>query len=195
VSSEGCADSASITINVRPIPAPYSISGPLIASYTLTHTYLTASFLGSTYDWFISNGTINSGNGTNGISVNWDSTASQGTLKVVQTNSFGCSGDTASADIIITGPVGVKELDSFDNIQIFPNPASEQLFVSLQTLKQQQIHLTLTNILGTEVLNTQHKLSSDNFEEQINTADLPRGMYLLSIKGEYSSTIMKVILR
>jgi hypothetical protein len=152
-------------------------------------------FLAIAYDWFINNGTIISGNGTNGISVNWDSTATEGKLQVIQTTAFGCKGDTSDATVIITGPVGIKEFNSFDNIRIFPNPASEQLFVSLQTLKQQQIYLTLTNILGTEVLNTQHKLSSGNFEEQINTADLPRGMYLLSIKGEYSSTIMKVILR
>jgi PKD repeat protein len=194
LSSDGCADSASIIITVTLKPAPVTVSGPLIASYTTAHTYMTASLLGASYSWFIENGTINSGNGTNTINVHWDSTKTEGLLHVVVTNASGCPGDTASAAVIITPPVGIDELESFSNISIFPNPASDELSVRLKTSRDQYISLTLTTLLGKEVISTAPQMTSGAFDQQLRISDLPRGMYLLTIRGEYSGSVIKVVL-
>jgi photosystem II stability/assembly factor-like uncharacterized protein len=92
-SSNGCKDSITKIIKVNSNPASNLISGSINPIINTTQTYSTINISGITYNWIASNGNILSGNGTNSINVNWSKIGS-GSLKVVQTNIFGCLSDT-----------------------------------------------------------------------------------------------------
>lgn len=57
---------------------------------------------GSTYQWAVTgNGNIiNSGNGTNAITINWSSIIGVDTVSVIETNSFGCIGDPVKLPVV-----------------------------------------------------------------------------------------------
>lgn len=81
-------------ITVFAKPATSNISGNSNVLLGSTENYSVNNNSGSTYAWFVNNGTLSSGNGTNTISVNWPNQAGTGSIKVVETNANGCSGDT-----------------------------------------------------------------------------------------------------
>lgn len=59
---------------------------------------------GSSYQWWVNGGSILSGQGTNGILVDWISTPGLYDATVVETNADGCIGDTIKAQVYITLP-------------------------------------------------------------------------------------------
>lgn len=85
----------SSTINFIESDMIDSISGPKTNIYTNTnYSYSVKNQTQTTYNWTITNGTILSGQGTNVISVQWDSSGT-GSLSVEGTNQLQCK-DTAT---------------------------------------------------------------------------------------------------
>ncbi len=64
-----------------------------------TQTYSITSQLNTTYSWSVTNGTIQSGNGTNSISVQWGSSAGTGKVKVVITKNTCTAADSMAIGI------------------------------------------------------------------------------------------------
>ncbi len=85
----------SSTINFNELNIIDSITGPKVNVYTnATHNYSVNNQLQTSYNWTITNGIILSGQGTNNVSVQWDSLGI-GKLFVEGTNQLLCT-DTAS---------------------------------------------------------------------------------------------------
>jgi len=96
----GCAadDSAQVTINPVPVTSP--ITGPATACVGDTGIYYDVNPISGNYTWLIQGGTITSGQGSNIITVNWDSVGTY-QLSVVDTNSFGCPGNTENISVTV----------------------------------------------------------------------------------------------
>lgn len=93
----GTSDTLYITIN--PAPATSPISGPTGICVSDSGSFSVVFTSSSTYNWFITGGTILSGNGSNSITANWTGSGTA-TISVIETNVYGCIGDTVS--IIVT---------------------------------------------------------------------------------------------
>jgi hypothetical protein len=73
----------------------------------------------------------------------------------------------------LTSPVSVDEVNTMDNIGVSPNPVSETLNITgIQTNETAEIY----NIMGTKVF-------SGVVNQAIDVSYLPKGMYILKIKG------------
>ena len=99
----GCASSAgstSLTVYRKPSA---SISGNASVCTGSTLSY-SAGSTGNVYSWKVSGGTINSGAGTNKISVTWGS-AGTGSVKLVEQNSNSCKDSTTTSITINSLPV------------------------------------------------------------------------------------------
>jgi gliding motility-associated-like protein len=94
----GVSDTLHITINPTPVTSP--ISGPIDVCLSDSGSFSVINTSNSTYNWFISNGTILSGNGSNSISANWTTSGSV-IVSVIETNVYGCVGDTVSLPVTI----------------------------------------------------------------------------------------------
>ncbi|OUJ74184.1 T9SS type B sorting domain-containing protein [Hymenobacter crusticola] len=78
---------------VDPTPAPVTINGPRsVCPENLSGLrYSVTGLAGSSFQWTIGGGTVVSGQGTNGIVVNFTAGTAAKTISVTETSSFGCN--------------------------------------------------------------------------------------------------------
>ena len=96
----GCgAITAGGTITVNPLPVP-TITGAASVCLNSTHNYSTEAGM-TGYNWTVSaGGTINSGAGTNAISVTWNTVGSK-TVRVTYTNAGLCTGTSPDYSVLV----------------------------------------------------------------------------------------------
>ncbi|PCI95775.1 MAG: hypothetical protein COB15_11820 [Flavobacteriales bacterium] len=94
-------------VTVNPPTSPDSILGPPLICQNSNGTYSVDTILGSSFNWSVTNGTINSGQGSSSINVNW-ATVGAGTVSVNAISECGCP--SALIDTVVT---------------IIPSPATE----------------------------------------------------------------------
>ncbi|MBS3914537.1 MAG: gliding motility-associated C-terminal domain-containing protein [Bacteroidetes bacterium] len=92
-----------LILHPRPVTTP--IDGKdIICNPNLTgYNYTVTGFNTSTFNWWLDGGNITAGNGTPGISVNWNNQQNSKVF-VIETSDFGCVGDTIKRDIFIDDP-------------------------------------------------------------------------------------------
>jgi hypothetical protein len=95
----GCSATATMGVLVNATPSPAITGQGTLCQYTRNQLYSVSSVAANTYLWTVTKGVIISGQNTNSIRVNWDSSGT-GLVSVVQTNSSACS-KTASKTITI----------------------------------------------------------------------------------------------
>jgi thiol-disulfide isomerase/thioredoxin len=83
--------------------------------------------------------------------------------------------------------ITTKQLNS--NYQVFPLPASDQLFLKTEITDLTEISL-FNSISGAKVFYTQKELSSELFS--ISLADLDSGMYILYLKSANAHFVFKI---
>ncbi|HWY99190.1 MAG TPA: T9SS type A sorting domain-containing protein [Bacteroidia bacterium] len=81
----------------------------------------------------------------------------------------------------------INEVTSSPFINVYPNPATNELFINLHQAVDGK--LTLTNVLGQDVYTT--KISGST--QKINTAGLPQGVYFLKIESNGQVLTKKVL--
>ncbi|WP_207495236.1 PKD domain-containing protein [Aridibaculum aurantiacum] len=100
VSDGGCTDTARRTIIVNPLPAKPVVSSPVNYCQNATATALTATGdAGSTFIWY-NNAAL--GNGSPTAPTPSTATAGSTTYYVTQTNTEGCTSDTATIEIVVS---------------------------------------------------------------------------------------------
>jgi hypothetical protein len=101
--TNGCASNMRDTnVTVNPKPTTSAINGNSNVLVSSTQTYSVTNTSSSGYNWIVGNGTINSGSGSSSISVTWPSSAGTGSVKVIETGSTGCKGDTQTLSVNIS---------------------------------------------------------------------------------------------
>ncbi|MBL0341104.1 MAG: gliding motility-associated C-terminal domain-containing protein [Bacteroidetes bacterium] len=96
----GTSDTLSILIN--PAPSTSAIAGPVNVCVNDSGSFSVTNTFGSTYAWTVTGATLINGNGSNTINVNWPATGTI-TISIVETNSYGCIGDTVTLPVVVNG--------------------------------------------------------------------------------------------
>ncbi|MBL7765907.1 MAG: T9SS type A sorting domain-containing protein [Chitinophagaceae bacterium] len=91
--STSCKDTVMVTINNYPKPAAQIITGTSDVNQNTSHSYSVPAVAGSTWLWIAPAASITPN--TNTASLLWNTVGQPQTIKVVETNSFGCAGDTS----------------------------------------------------------------------------------------------------
>jgi Leucine-rich repeat (LRR) protein len=135
-------------------------------------TVLPANANDATYTWSVTNGTGSASINAGGILT----ALTNGTVDVIATANDG-SGITGTATITISNQsVGINELDSKD-ILIYPNPASNELFIDVVKGQINQIQIIdYTGRVAKSMPGKQVKI--------INVSNLTHGIYILKISTE-----------
>jgi hypothetical protein len=196
VASSSCGSSTSLSKLIRAIASvPASISGPTINCYNDTAVvYTCASSAGATsYDWTAPAGTIfNSGQGTNSVNVSFNApVGSTSPIKVRATNACGSS---AYKSLNLTfSQCFVRASSEANDIQLYPNPASNEVTIDLGGIEDQTISVKCVNTLGQVVY--ENESASQDATLKINTASFAEGLYYVTLNNStFSNKVLKMII-
>jgi len=168
-SSQGC-DSI-IHLNL----AVVTVSTPVI---TKTGTVLsTGSY--SSYKWY-RNGVAVSGGIAQQLTI-----TQNGGYTVVVTGAHGCK--DSSQVYNVTG-VSIDETNVLSSLALYPNPANQQITISLEDNTSNPIQVNILDVLG----KTQKQISFKGSSQTIDVADLTAGIYLVQITSEKQTKTIRL---
>ncbi len=174
VTSGGCADTASVTIQVNQAPVASPIMGSGIANPNATFTYMVQAVSGITVQWSVTGGTLVSTN-NNVAQVQWGN-GSTGTVSATQYYVSGCA-DSAELQVQLR-PVGTEEIAEADYVKVYPNPTSDILRV--RSINGGEFtSVVIVNQNGAEVLRAS---SPKGTEIDLDVSSLATGMYWLNVQ-------------
>ncbi len=144
------------------------------------------------YNWTVSNGTLDAGQGSSNIDVTWGANVS-GTVTVRASNTCGLSAGTSSQSFSSgcreEGTYATSATDFF----VYPNPAHDKVTVSLDVNENTDLVLQLTDVSGRVVLSQSVTGTAGLNTYELNLAHLSKGIYMLEVKSVAGSWKSKVI--
>lgn len=97
---------------------------------------------------------------------------------LVAKNAFGSSPQFCQ-DVVITG-VGINEIEFSNQINVFPNPASDKISIKIESDVTEEMTVSLVNLVGQEVT-TPAVYAAGTTNMTVNTANLTNGLYFVKI--------------
>jgi PKD repeat protein len=164
-------------IKVNPLPSPAPAcqqTGDLLKCVPATYTY---------YQWFRSN-----------VLIPYDTTSQfwmwqTGLFKVVVSNQFGCSISSPSINVSV---LGINEVSYNDEVAVYPNPATGSVNVSFNLPQEGNYVVELTNVLGQTVYTEKLQLNGP-FTKTIDVSNFSKGIYMLSLNGQNTKIVKKIV--
>lgn len=183
-----CAsDFVPVYLNIGITPTAKSIIGDtnVVPSQTATYTYAVTA--GNTVQYFVNGGTYTVY--LDSIVVNWGA-AGNGIIQLVETDPNGCNGDTISLPVQINIINTVHSIGN-TNVTVYPNPATDQLTISINDKQSDYLQLLISDPLGRIIKSEIIK----NMETTVDIKELHTGLYFIKIMdGDllyYSQSILK----
>ncbi len=90
---------------------------------------------------------------------------------------------------------GLEEI-SFEksDIQIYPNPASDEFHVSLKSKFPMDVHLSLMDLLGQVLIDEEIHFEKGKTTQQIRLQDLNNGIYLVKLQNGSQQFVSKIVI-
>ena len=89
-----------------------------------------------------------------------------------------------------SGSVAIEENNSALNWKIFPNPASDELIISIEN-KLKESNVAILDVTGKLIFNTVEKVNS---QLKVNTSGFPNGVYFVQVQNDQFTGIKKVVI-
>lgn len=181
--ANGCftgPESEQLVIHINSSPVPI-ISGSQYVVPGSTEQYQTEENTGNTYAWEVTGGSIISGGTTHQVTVQWGAQG-EGTLTVTEASPEGCSGITNPYLVVIDVSASIGEGHP-EKLLVFPNPADQQVNVSLPVNTPEEVSITITSLEGRVVYSADFDATEEENLLRVHTADLKEGMYILNISS------------
>ena len=191
--SNTCGSGTVKTLNCFAKPeTPGAITGlSSVCANELSVPYSITPISGATnYAWNVPQGsTIVSGQGTNSIIINFGSNA--GNVSVYASNS--CANSTIKS---LAVSITCRSEDFTDNkIELFPNPASENINIVFINGNLEAGRLKIYNSIGQLMLNEEILMTSGQNEKAVDVSMFAKGGYLLFIENSEEVTSKKFVIR
>ncbi|MCK4289030.1 MAG: T9SS type A sorting domain-containing protein, partial [Bacteroidales bacterium] len=103
---------------------------------------------------------------------------------------------TDAAKLTVIDNTGINEMDISQCINIFPNPASNEIFIEFKKIFwNEHVQISVFDIMGNNIHLTKYRAGSKNNVLKINWMNFPGGIYFLKVQDEKMSVMKKFILR
>lgn len=104
--------------------------------------------------------------------------------------------ECASSRVEVTvNVVGIEELTNVRELNVYPNPASTELNISLNLISNEKINLNLTDMSGRVVRTVQMNASAGSNQHSFNLSDVAAGIYNLNIQSGGRTATKKVVVQ
>ena len=90
---------------------------------------------------------------------------------------------------------GITPTNSLSEMRIYPNPAVESVNIQVASSKNEQVRLTISNLLGQVVYTESTQLYNGINYMKVNVSNLKSGVYVVNVKSNSGSTTQKLIVR
>ncbi len=178
VSSEQTTDQITVIVNEKPeTPTITQVGDSLISSSPTGN------------QWYDDNGMIPGA--TNQIYA----PGQTGNYYTIVTNVYGCSSEPSN--VVFFQPMNIEEYQFEESINIYPNPASENVTVEYLAYNSKEVTISLYNAYGQKIhdyIQSNLLRSGDKHTVRFNVSGLPSGIYYFKIEGESFSVTRKIIL-
>ncbi|MCE3227737.1 MAG: C-terminal target protein [Bacteroidetes bacterium] len=86
---------------------------------------------------------------------------------------------------------GLTQHEINNNLSVFPNPASDMINISLDNKSNENVSVSLTNLVGQTV--KEQTLGNDNvIKTNVDVSGLSKGIYLMNVKIGNTSSVKKI---
>lgn len=179
VSDKACSISSDIlTITKLPRPVSSEITGTTWAVKNDTARFsVIGGMIGSTFNWTLSGGVIQSGSGTNAVLIKFNNVAGA-TINMQENANNGCKGDVKTIQVNLVN-TAIQQHSKF-NLSAYPNPVKEQLTLQSNELLTGAIY-RIVDVLGKEV-KTGNMIEVGSYIGELNVSDLPPGIFVLQLQ-------------
>jgi hypothetical protein len=178
---------ATYIISVNPMPDAGTITGPASVCEGQTIT-LSNTIAGGTWSGSNANATVSSTGMVTGV------TAGAIDISYTVTNSCGSASATSAITVIAAAscPVVAPLTEHSNSLTIYPNPASNELHVSVsQTGITGYNEIDITNIVGKTML----RIALKNGDNTFTIASFPSGIYLIEVTSAKGEKVVKKIVK
>jgi PKD repeat protein len=173
---------AYITVTAAPLASFTSALNALVATFTNTST----NIAGATYLWNFGDG------GTSTLASPSHTYATGGTYTVTLTVTTPCGTNVKTFELTIPN-VGI-DTKFIGEVKLYPNPTSGVFTFELNDSQANKAELTLYSLHGQAILNRNVSVANGSVKENIETANLASGTYLLKVNAEGRTAHYKVII-
>jgi len=104
------------------------------------------------------------------------------------------SGDTTGSYKTTVQSVG-ENLINPDNVQIYPNPANDQLFISFNDVEISDLDISLIDLTGKEIIHKTVANDLQNDRISLNLAGVTPGLYFLKVSNSHNTITKKVMVQ
>ncbi len=184
----------SVKVYVKPRPSSYSIVGQQNVSEFEYHNYTVSQSVNSIYFWWVDNGSIFSGQGTNDISVHWGAHGN-GNVYVTTLSPNGCYSDTSVLNITI-GQSGINENELPLHFVVFPNPSNNFFNIEYDLTAPVPVRIELFNLLGeriAEIVNENQSTGKYNYTIQPSSVAGTGNIFYLKVQSGDQIFVKKIV--
>ncbi|MEP7170118.1 MAG: T9SS type A sorting domain-containing protein, partial [Bacteroidota bacterium] len=147
-----------------------------------------------TNNWTVSNGTITAGQGSTSIDVTWGT--GTGTVNLTAGNTCGTSGTRTQS---WTGTVCREEEQQQSSVgsqqfAVYPNPAHDNVTVSIYVKEQTQFNISLRDISGRVIVSEDREGTDGLNAYQMDLKSFAKGIYTLEVQSSDNSWKTKVVI-
>lgn len=94
---------------------------------------------------------------------------------------------------VISGTVGILQETNKFRAAVYPNPGSGIFNLDLTTSKQEIFNITVMDVIGNTVFSLKTGLVTGELNTAMDLSSLSKGVYFLTVKGNESQDIIKVV--
>lgn len=129
-----------------------------------------------TYNWIPSGGTNDTA-----------TSLCPGTYSITVTDTNGCA---VGSLLTIISSAGIHDASVVENLSLYPNPAFDNIFITESFSNNVPVELSISNFLGQTVY-FKSISGTKELNESINVAELPAGIYFISVITPTGNSIQK----
>ncbi|MFN8154279.1 MAG: T9SS type A sorting domain-containing protein [Bacteroidia bacterium] len=195
--NNACGSSAERSLTIATIPAtPTSISGKDTVCAGASGNYSTPLLAGATsYTWTVPTSvTIQSGQGTDVVSLKFNTTTGIRAIKVKANNSCGSSYNFTKNVLAIACPrLGEVSAENMFEIDAYPNPTSELLNIIFNSSEASDYNVVLLDLSG-RVVRSERVSALEGMNSMVwDMSTYQSGTYILTILGEKGKSQLRIV--
>lgn len=95
--------------------------------------------------------------------------------------------------LVVNDPLSTDDVVEIEDMTLYPNPARDFVNVSLNAQRSGKGHLRLFDMVGKEISSSNVNIPQGEFTFEVNTADLPEGVYIYRLDAFGESTTRRLV--